>query len=200
MLFFCDATVLVHFYRAGRLSVLSALVGPNGQWTATVRRECRRSELRLNLPGLTAAAEQLLGEPLFPEDAENRRTRVLRRSMADPEEHRDKHLGEAETVTIMEARNLKAVFFTDDGGATVLASPHECRNTWEILRLAIKSRNGTLADAAAVRDSFTGAGGILPHEIRTEEGFHRFLNGDRHLLKTTPRRPGDEPPALTRTP
>lgn len=62
-----------------RMNLLEKLANGNGQWCATVASECAESA---GYPGLAAlsAAEDIFGEPLYPNPAEHQDVQVLRTS------------------------------------------------------------------------------------------------------------------------
>jgi hypothetical protein len=64
-LMFPDNTVLINFAIINRMDLLEKLANGNGQWCATVARECAESA---GYPGLAAlsAVEDIFGEPLEP--------------------------------------------------------------------------------------------------------------------------------------
>ncbi len=176
---FQDTSVLINLHRAGLLPALGIAFGDDLRWTATVRFECSRKERHLGLPGLTSSADAVLGEPLFPEGAEHPRIRQLRRQMAAPEDHPDEHLGEAETVTIITARGIKAVLATDDRRATAMASPVHCMTTWRLLQLMTRKRALDAEEALSVWDAVMAAGGRPPRDIPTRAAFAELLDEAR---------------------
>jgi len=82
-LMFPDNTVLVNFAIINRMNLLAKLANGNGQWCATVAGECAESA---RYPGLAAlsAAEEIFGEPLYPDPAEHQDVLVLRNQLARP--------------------------------------------------------------------------------------------------------------------
>lgn len=171
LLFFHDTSVLVNFHRAGLVPVLGQLLRENVCWTGSIRTECARKERQLELPGLVDAADRLLGEPLLPEPSEHLSIRQLRRQMASPGDHPEQHLGEAESITLIQKRRLRAVFVTDDRAAMSWATPIECVGTWSLLRLARRRDLVTIDDATALWQEFVDAGGRPPSDIRTLKKF-----------------------------
>lgn len=110
---FPDNTALINFAVIERMDLLASLA-PNRAWCATVADECRRSS---SLPGLSlmALAESIFGEPLRPENAvEHLTTRMYADRLRVPGDDRTKNLGEAETLAIIECRQVRALFVTDD--------------------------------------------------------------------------------------
>lgn len=138
-LFFPDNTVLINFTIVGRLDLLEELANGNGRWCLSVSHECARSA---RIDGLEAlkGVRDFLGDPLQPTPVELLNTRVLRDSMASPGEAATKHLGEAETITIITSRGMRptAVFVTDDASALGLAAQQGMKvaDTWDLLNLA----------------------------------------------------------------
>lgn len=50
----------------------------------------------------------------------------------------DKHLGEAETITIIQRRMLKAIFVTDDFKARPFAEGIKCIDTWSLVSVGLR--------------------------------------------------------------
>ncbi|GAA1730401.1 hypothetical protein [Brachybacterium phenoliresistens] len=176
LLFFHDTSVLVNFHRPGLIPVLRPLLRGNVRWTGTIRTECIRQEAVLGLEGLVEAAEELLGEPLFPEPNEHVAIRQLRRQMSSPGDHPQQHLGEAEAITLIQKRRLRAVFVTDDRAAIRWADPIECVGTWKLIRSARRRDLVTRDEARGLWRSFMDAGGVPPRELCTEDAFVRSLD------------------------
>lgn len=175
LLFFHDTSVLVNFHRPGLIPVLGPLLRGNVCWTASIRHECQRKQRQLELPGLVDAADELLGEPLFADSGEHTAIRQLRRQMASPGDHPQQHLGEAESITLIQKRRLRAVFVTDDRAAMDWAEPIECVGTWKLIRLARRLDLVTPSQALRLWQSFVDAGGTPPHEIATRSLFETSL-------------------------
>lgn len=143
--FLPDNTVLINFAIIGRVDLLADLLGGHGCWRTSIARESRNSQ-RYH-PAL-AAAPAIFGTPLIPDPTELADTQVLRTSMARPGDQPTKHLGEAETVAIINRRGLKALFLTDDKAAKALAAHHGITavTTWDLLRLAHRAGKVTTTD------------------------------------------------------
>lgn len=171
LLFFHDTSVLVNFHRPGLIPVLGPLLRQNVCWTGSIRTECVRKERQLDLPGLVDAADHLLGEPLLPAPGEHLSIRQLRRQMASPGDHPQQHLGEAESITLIQKRRLRAVFVTDDRAAMSWARPIDCVGTWRLLRLARTRGLVTSDQATSLWQEFVDAGGTPPSKIRTLDQF-----------------------------
>lgn len=91
--------------------------------------------------------------------------------MASPGDHPQQHLGEAESITLIQKRRLRAVFVTDDRAAMSWAKPIDCVGTWRLLRLARRRGLVTMEEAKALWQEFVGAGGTPPSTIRTLSQF-----------------------------
>jgi predicted nucleic acid-binding protein len=139
-LLFPDNTVLVNFAIISRLDLLSRLAHGNGQWCATVARECAQSAKHPGLAALAGAGE-IFGEPLYPDAAELQDATILRDELAGPGDTRYAHLGEAETLAIIIRRRPVCFFVTDDQDAKRLAARHHVPvvSTWRLLLVAYKT-------------------------------------------------------------
>lgn len=174
LLIFHDTTILINFHRAGLLTRLGAVNPGNMRWTQTIRHECRVKERDLDLPGLQDAAESLLGEVLRPRDGEHLQIRQLRTQMARPGDHRDAHLGEAETITIVESRGFKAIIATDDGGASKFTSV-PLADTWSLAHLALRKKVFTFQECMALWDKCCEAGGRPPRHLPSRLHYEKYL-------------------------
>ncbi len=137
-LVFPDNTVLINLAYLNAVHLIR-LKNAQATWCASVAQECHKSS---RTPGLEAlkGAPHILGKPLYPMGAEHGETQVLRRRMASPGDSVTKHLGEAETITIITRRGISAVFVTDDQDATreAIAAGIPVASTWAFLRLAVR--------------------------------------------------------------
>lgn len=174
-----DTSVLVNFHRVRLLEALDSLLGARMLWSATIARECSRLESRLNLPGLTAEARRVLGDPLFPDEREHRKIRQLRDQIAVPGEHPDEHLGEAEIIAMITARRLNALIATDDKHAAVIASPIRCVSSWQLLHFAHGKGIVTSDQALNFWAAFRSNGGTPELTIDTEAKFVSWLTTGR---------------------
>ncbi|MEZ3157847.1 hypothetical protein AB1K56_13050 [Microbacterium sp. BWR-S6Y] len=148
-LLFPDNTVLVRFARIQRMDLLAALVRDNGRWCGTVAGECVRSSQEPGLESMTQA-HNIFGEPLrLQTGQEIVDTTTIRTSLAAPGDPATRHLGEAETISIITNRGLSAFFVTDDRSAAQRAQEHGIRTytTWDLLRLAARIGLLTADDA-----------------------------------------------------
>ena len=134
---FPDNTFLINFAIINRMDLLEKLANRNGRWCATVASECAESARYAGLAALSAA-EDIFGEPLYPDPAEHQDVQVLRNQLARPGDPPTKHLGEAETVAIIARRRLSCFLVTDDRDAGRLATRNgiAVTSTWRLLQLA----------------------------------------------------------------
>ncbi len=138
--FFPDNTVLIYFALMGRQDLLAELLNGRGAWTITIEAECRRSSSVEGLAGLkTFFAE--LGDSIVPTPSERAETALIRSRLARPGDTARDHLGEAETMAVVNGRGLSAIFLTDDKRAAHLATSFNIptATTLEVLRIAVRS-------------------------------------------------------------
>jgi predicted nucleic acid-binding protein len=161
--FFPDNTVLNNFAIVRRMELLAELIGERGRWCATVAQECRKGA---GYPGLEemAAADGIFGDPIYPVGADRINIGLLRERMAEPGDNPTKHLGEAETIIIIQSQGFHGSFFvTDDVGAQREAKRANIPTvtTWQILRLLVRGRRLStdefLADAETLVKKFRGS-------------------------------------------
>jgi predicted nucleic acid-binding protein len=139
-LLFPDNTVLINFAYIGRMDLLERLAGGKGAWCQSVASECDQSSRIEGLDEL-ARAHDVFGTPWRPEaGAEHLEIRLLREEMASPGDSATRHLGEAETIVLMERRGLTGMFITDDEDAARKAQAHGITSmtTWDLLALALR--------------------------------------------------------------
>jgi hypothetical protein len=141
-LLFPDNTVLVNFGLLSRVDLFAELVDGRGAWTHTIATECDRSAQREDLAAL-ARMPDILGTPFYPSQRERIDTFTLRARLAAPGDSPTAHLGEAETIAIMLAREIAGAFVTDDRGARRLAQAPDIQiptyTTGDLLRLAVRA-------------------------------------------------------------
>ncbi|HMS74531.1 hypothetical protein [Gordonia sp. (in: high G+C Gram-positive bacteria)] len=133
---FPDNTALINFAVIGRMDLLERLVGRNGSWCRTVSEECDDWSRKPNLADMRRAHD-IFGEPLTPENPREHATVLRYRDMLrTPGQPRTQNLGEAETLAIIECRNIRALFVTDDQSVGRVAPPGSPKvvGTWELLR------------------------------------------------------------------
>lgn len=136
--FFPDNTALINFHIVNRWDLLSATMDGKGQWCGAVAAECRRWTAK-QYPGMYGNADAIFGDPVYPEGAEHVNTTVLRRRMADPtDDWPTRHLGEAETITVIDSRFKSSRFITDDLEASNFAAAEDikCYGTGDLLVVA----------------------------------------------------------------
>lgn len=142
MLLFPDNTVLINFAYVGRMDLLERLTGGKGAWCQSVAAECDQSSRFEGLDELTKAHD-IFGTPWVPvARAEHLAIRILREEMASPGDNSTKHLGEAETIVLMERRGVAGIFITDDEDAARKAQAHgiQSNTTWDLLALALRAK------------------------------------------------------------
>lgn len=149
--FFPDATVLINIQAINRWDVLAELVKGGAKWVASVQDECRKWDKQDR-----DSATAIFGPAIRPDPAEHINIRILRNEMADPaEDHPLKHLGEAETIVIANARFPGARFITDDRGAYAAAKAQgiQCFGTGDLLVVA--ERTGLITASERISDLAT---------------------------------------------
>lgn len=123
-LFLVDCTTLISFALIGHLPSLPLILNGQGRVCGTVEGEAQRHAL-VNAADARMQPLLTVGNhlPVLTADAgEIVRTQGLRRLLASPGDKRTKHLGEAETLAIIEVRYARsAKIVTDDDDATRLA-------------------------------------------------------------------------------
>ena len=138
-LFFPDNTVLINFALIKRIDLLERLIDGQGAWSASVASECAQSA---TYPGQEALHKvpAIFGEPIAPNRAELQQTVIFRYELSSPGDGSHKHVGEAETVAIIQRRFPDSRFITDDKDAARLAARHGIVTftTWDLLRLAVR--------------------------------------------------------------
>lgn len=146
---FPDNTVLINFTLVGHLLILGK-IAPQCAWCASVESECLQSA---RMPGLgdLVNAEEFLGKAIIPTPAERQTALAIQRRMLAPADLSTKHMGESETIAIVDARNYHALFVTDDSTARDEAAAYGIRTatTWALLRHAIRA--GLLTEDAVIK-------------------------------------------------
>lgn len=136
-MFFPDNTVLINFGIINRYDLLEALTKQQGRWCASVANEC--DDWSGKYPAMNDAWN-VFGNPIEPTHRESQDTQILRQMLAKPEDARYKHMGEAETITVITSRGWvqEAVFLTDDHEAAKRANRDGIRTvtTWDLFKLA----------------------------------------------------------------
>lgn len=176
-LVFTDTTVCLNLDLVGRADLLTAVARENARWTATIQRECLRQEALQSMPGFAARIEAQLGEPLHPRDDEHQAIRNLRRTMAAPGDHPEAHLGEAETLTIIDRRRLEAIFVSDDLKARPFAGGKPCIGTFDFLRLALRLRVIDEVELRRIRTELLKHRRVHDPAVRSAQRFEAWLQG-----------------------
>lgn len=91
---------------------------------------------------------------------------------------RDQHLGEAETIAIIQKRQLHALIAIDDEEAGKWADPVPCVGTWRLIKLARRRGDASPDEASRLWQIFVDAGGHLPYKIRTLPQFQTWIDAD----------------------
>lgn len=146
------------------MECLKEILQGKGTWTESIRRECNGlGPASYGLTDLGHEAEHVLGDPVLPADDDHVQIRRLRWDMAYTEaldvdlaernirNGDDKHLGEAETITIIQRRRLSAVFVTDDYRARPFAEGFLCIDTWSLVSVGLRLKILDEARARAMR-------------------------------------------------
>ncbi|GAA1855437.1 hypothetical protein [Myceligenerans crystallogenes] len=146
--FLPDNTVLNNFAIIGRMDLLETLLRGKGAWCATIASECAKGA---RVPGREAmsSARHFLGDPWYPETgAERVSVQLIQDELLGPGDPRTAHLGEAETIALVESRGAAARFITDDKDARRVAEAHQIGvvTTFDLFRLALKVRLVTPAE------------------------------------------------------
>ncbi|ETB46703.1 hypothetical protein O981_27360 [Mycobacterium avium 10-5560] len=173
-LFLPDNTVLINFAIIRRMDLLGELLNGRGGWCLSIARECRKSQAYhadLDQAGV------IFGTPLIPDATENLHAHILRESMASPGEPATQHLGEAETIAIIDGRQLDAFFLTDDAGARALAHRHHITvvTTWDLLRLAHATAKVTQPVLTGYLRTLAAAGRGRPPGVTTLDDLTGWL-------------------------
>jgi predicted nucleic acid-binding protein len=138
-LFFPDNTVLINYAHMDELDLLERLLNGRGSWTITLSQEVADSA---RIPGLSSLQNvgSFLGSPIAPSPTERIHTLDIRKTFAAPGDPKKKHLGEAETFAVIQARDSRHFIVTDDGDAYRYATSHEIpvQTTCDLLALAVK--------------------------------------------------------------
>lgn len=115
-----DTNVLWSFAVVGRLDLLEVRFAGRLVWTDAVRGEIIRNAS--SEPRLQAVIESAwLGEPVEFAASDLLAISRLRGILATPGDHPAMHLGEAESIYLIQSKEKAATFVTDDGPAADLA-------------------------------------------------------------------------------
>lgn len=153
-LIFPDNTVLINFAYCDEMELLGKIVAGRGTWTASVASECDDKASVLDLP-MMAASHTIFGEPLRPDRVEHIQTRIHKDHFKQPGDGPKKHLGESETLAIIENRHFegRTLFVTDDGDVPTRAEACKiqvtCISTWHLVRFGVRA--GRMDEATALQ-------------------------------------------------
>lgn len=102
---FPDNTVLCNFACVDRLPLLERILNGRGRWTTAVAYEAKQSA-RIKYRGLQVLVDGgCLGEPIEVEEHEVEAVEVVRAAFGGVPEAPLKHLGEAETLHVIQTRH-----------------------------------------------------------------------------------------------
>lgn len=179
-LLFPDNTVLINFGLLSRVDLFAELVDGRGAWTHTIATECDRSAQREDLAALTRMRD-ILGTPFYPSARERIDTFSLRARLAAPGDPPTAHLGEAETIAIMLAREIAGAFVTDDRGARRLAQAPDIRiatyTTGDLLRLAVRASRIDADTCWELLQRLRGLGRRIPDVPGARGDYEHWVNG-----------------------
>ncbi|MEW1642099.1 hypothetical protein [Streptomyces sp. NPDC091219] len=139
---FPDNTVLCNFAAVDRLNLLEKVLDGRGRWTEAVAAEAEQSTRYWQKLGQVTAGGWL-GEPIAIDDpAETAAVDRIRRVVFGGSRSRPlQHLGEAETLVVIEQRSgfANSVWITDDGEAGHYARRKgiTVKDTVDIMREAV---------------------------------------------------------------
>ena len=177
LLVFSDTSTLLSLGLCGLEGRLRAIVGDAGRWTGGVERECRRKEdeLEFQLPGLAdRVGFQLSIVELVAEELSA--AYRLRQGFVKPGDHREAHIGESETLTVVQRRRWKAVFATEDADAWRRSDGQpQGIDTWDLLGLGLKKSVLSEGDLWAARRTLRKHGRLRRSEFLDPEVFRAWL-------------------------
>lgn len=179
-LIFPDNTVLINFAYCDQMDLLATIVAGRGKWSASVASECADKAQALDLPQLKSS-RAIFGEPLIPDRVEHIQTRIHREHFLQPGDGPKKHLGESETLAIIENRNFEGttVFVTDDGQVPLRAKSHGipvvCITTWDLVRFGTRAGHLKEEVALCMRDRLMGHRRVHLPYVKNETAFIAWL-------------------------
>lgn len=179
-LIFPDNTVLINFAYCDAMDLLGKIVAERGTWTASVASECDDKASDLDLPAL-AASHTIFGEPLLPDRVEHIQTRIHREHFLKPGDGPKKHLGESETLAIIENRLFEGttIFVTDDGSVPTRAEACNiavaCITTWDLVRFGVRAGHMDAGAAMSMRATLMELDRVHISHVRDREAFTAWL-------------------------
>jgi len=121
-----DACSIMNFAPIDRMPLFNTVMRERGRWTQAVEGEIRRAANTLEFRHLSALLRGgWLGDAIeFDSDEDREAVEGIRMALGGVPSAPLRHLGEAESILAIETRpELKgAIFLTDDGDATYLAT------------------------------------------------------------------------------
>lgn len=177
---FPDNTVLINFAYCDAMDLLERIVAGRGSWTASVASECRDKAVALELPSMNVA-HRIFGDPLWPDPAEHiLQTRIHQDHFRNPGDGPRKHLGESETLAIIENRQVDhAVFVTDDAGVAARARTCgirvRCITTWDLIRFGVRAKYMTEDVALQMRERLMHRNRVHLAHVREQGEFLAWL-------------------------
>lgn len=147
---FPDCTVLCNFAHVDRLDLLQAVLSARGRWTEAVAYEVTRSSA-IYSELTSVSADGWLSAPIeFTEPKMQRRVEVVRNAMFGPVGGSLSHLGEAQTLCIIEEPEFAgSMWLSDDREALAYARRRgiPVLQTFDLLQQAVS--DGECTETAA---------------------------------------------------
>jgi len=182
LVLFPDTTALINLAMIMRMDLLENIAAERA-WCGSVAGECDDWSVEPGLSEIRRAWE-IFGEPLRPANpVEHLTTRTYFERLRVPGEARTKNLGEAETLAIIECRNLSAILCTDDGSVRELIQGMGTEfpkviGTWELLRVGFKKSLVTSDELWEDSRTLHAAGRHTPPTGPFDRGkFNTWLDG-----------------------
>ncbi|OLT18807.1 hypothetical protein BJF80_14600 [Serinicoccus sp. CUA-874] len=181
-LVFPDTTVLINFALCDQMELLAELVNGRASWTASVATECNDQAQDWDLPKMLDA-HTIFGTPLVPNGTkEHLEITGHQAYFRQPGDGPRKHLGESETLAIIDCRRIESVFVTDDRKVPDRAVSHNvqvhCITTWDLVRLAVRTKKCTTQTAMSMREVLMGQQRVHLQHVRDPGRFVRWLLED----------------------
>lgn len=161
LLIFPDTCLLMNFARVGRLDVVQAAVDIRGNWTQAVEDEVADFSSTADYQSLTQTWT-FMSAALVPTYEEMDEADKIRQMFAKPGDGPLKHLGEAETLAIIDSRfdSQTVILLTEDIGAVLQCRARALKTagTRAVLESAAKKDHITWADADRIARDIISAG------------------------------------------
>lgn len=150
----------MNFAAVGRVDIVEAAVDGLGEWTETVSDEVYDNSNRPNFQTLTAVPT-FMPIPIQPTLVELTAAMGIRDKFALPGDPPDKHLGESETLAIIQSRfaTNEAMLLTEDQGVILECTRRGLRTggTRRVLEMAASSRYLSWVEADQVAQDILAA-------------------------------------------